>query len=181
MEEAMTMAAHDEKSNGSSQTADSRWQEILAAAQKPEFEPGVFIRLVLSEMAHACQELELAAGHSSLEFKIKPLMARINALRTLAETARSVHDFTTQADVLDLGGRKFKYVLDVIIEFVKSSAQAANCNALQRQNIVQSVFSKLGENEEEIRRNLKDAQFLIAHEEEMQHRREAAKKSTPQN
>lgn len=180
MEEAMTMAAHDEKSNGSSQ-ADSRWQEILAAAQKPEFEPGAFIRLVLSEMAHACRELELAAGHSSLEFKIKPLMARINALHTLAETARSVHDFTTQADVLDLGGRKFNYVLDEIIEFVKSSAQAADCNALQRQNILQSLFSKLVENEEKIRRNLKDAQFLIAHEEEMQHRREAAKKSNPRN
>jgi hypothetical protein len=152
----MSMVPSHEKPNGSSERrVDSRWPEIIAAAQKPEFRLAEFVRLILTEMSFACHELSLGTGHSSLEFKIKPLMAEINALRTLAETARYATESIAQADVVNLDGPKFLYVLDKLVGTFKQSALDAGCNNLISNTMTRLFADKMPEVMKEIHRDIK--------------------------
>jgi hypothetical protein len=78
-------------------------------------------RLILKEMSLAGRDLHAVSGHSSLEFKLKPLVAEVHALRTLAETVRYESELTVETDIVDLDGPKFKYVLSEITTVFKES------------------------------------------------------------
>lgn len=134
----------------------SYYPQILAAAENPDFRSKDFLRLVLMQMCVVCREVGEALEHSSLEFKIKPLMAQIQALRTLAETARDMSEFSIQNDALDLDGPKFTYVLGRIMAIFKESARESNCGPLYCQTIMALFARKIGEAEEDIRKNVKN-------------------------
>ena len=68
----------------------SYYPQILAAAEDPDFRAKDFPRLVLMQICIACLELREAAEHTSLAFKVGPLVAQIRTLRDLAATARLV-------------------------------------------------------------------------------------------
>jgi hypothetical protein len=136
--------------------AESYWTQILAAAQNPDFRPKDLVLPILMQMYVVCRALGEAGEHSSREFKIKSLVAQIRALRTLAETARDMSELSIQNDALDLDGPKFKYVLGRIIDVFAESAQESNCGPLYCQTIMALFAKKIGEAEEDIRKNVKN-------------------------
>jgi hypothetical protein len=93
----------------------SYYPQILAAAEDPDFRSKDFLRLVLMQMCIVCLELGEAREHSSLAFKVGPLVAQIRALRDLAATARLVTELTVQEDVVNLDGAKFSYLFGRLI------------------------------------------------------------------
>jgi hypothetical protein len=134
----------------------SYYPQILAAAENPDFRSKDFLRLVLMQMCVVCLELGEVAKHSSLAFKVGPLVAQIRTLRDLAATARLVSEFSIQNDALDLDGPKFTYVLGRIMAIFAESAQESNCGPLYCQTIMALFAKKIGEAEEDIRKNVKN-------------------------
>src|SRR5690349_14489516 len=94
----------------------SYYPQILAAAEDPDFRAKDFPRLVLMQICIACLELREAAEHTSLAFKVGPLVAQIRTLRDLAATARLVAEMRVQEDVVNLDGAKFAYVFGRLIQ-----------------------------------------------------------------
>jgi hypothetical protein len=137
--------------------SDSLWDDILAAASNPDFQQAEFVRLVLMEMSSACRELSFATGHSSREFKIKPLTAEIHALRTLAKTAHDLTEVVAQADVVNLDGPKFLYVLNKLIGAFKESMIQAGCAALESDTVIRLLADNLPELMAKIRRDIENA------------------------
>jgi hypothetical protein len=134
--------------------AESNWPEILAAVSNRSFERAEFVRLILMEMSLVCQELQVTSAHSSLVFKLKPLLAEMHALRTLAETARYATELATEDDVVNLDGPKFMYVIGQLCDLVKESAQKAGCGPLVVDTVARGFRYGLAEREDEIRRNI---------------------------
>jgi hypothetical protein len=156
----------------------SHWPEIIAAAQDPEFKPADFIRLILSEMSFVSRELRLTSEHSSLEFKIKPLQAEIQALRSMAETARSIPDLIAESDVVNLYGPKFDYVIGKFLNVVQTSIREVFQEGLQTthvMNLVRSGWKKLLE--ENFPRDLNDPQVLMEYQEQERRKHEERKKN----
>ncbi|MBZ5689100.1 MAG: hypothetical protein LAP86_29180 [Acidobacteriia bacterium] len=138
----------------------SYYSQILAAAENPDFRSIDFVRLVLIQMCIVCLELGEAAEHSSLAFKVGPLVAQIRALRDLAATARLVTEFTIQEDVVNLDGAKFSYVLGRLIQVFRESVTEAGCTPHLWNSICRLMADNLGKAEPEIRRDIKRAHKL---------------------
>jgi hypothetical protein len=134
---------------------DSHWPEILAAVKDRSVQPAEFVRLILMEMSLVCHELQTVSGHSSLEFKLKPLLAELHALRTLAETARHMTELAVQTDTVDLDGPKFAYVLGELLEIFKQSILDAGCSEHVCLSILKFNRDNMAERESEIRRKMK--------------------------
>ena len=149
-----TVATQGTSDGAASGRAESHWPEILAAVGNRSFEPAEFVRLILMEMSLVCHELQVTSAHSSLAFKLKPLLAEIHALRTLAETARYATELATEADVVNLDGPKFMYVIGQLCELVRESAQKAGCGPLVIDTIWRISAKVSAEREEEIRQNI---------------------------
>ena len=132
-----------ETTEGSSR--GSRWQRVLAAAQDPETRPADLLRQITMEMSLVCDELRKTAEHPSLAFKIKPLMAQLQALRKLAETVCSLNELQVQTDTLDLDGPKFRYVMGAFIEIFKQSAREAGCNEFLLHGTLMFFVNNLGQ------------------------------------
>jgi len=144
-------------SNGATSTpADSHWPEILAAAQDRNVRPTEFLRLILIEMSVVCGELRAVSEHSSLEFKLKPLLAQVHALRTLAETTRYATELAVQTDIVNLDGPKFFYVAKAWLEVFRESVLAAGCSDHIWQSILRFFRDKMGQQESEIRCKVKE-------------------------
>ena len=146
-----TQGTSDSAANG---RAESHWPEILAAVVNRSFERAEFVRLILMEMSLVCHELQVTSAHSSFAFKLKPLLAEIHALRTLAETARYATELATEADIVNLDGPKFEYVIGQLCQLVMESAQKADCGPLVIETIYANFRRGLGEREEKIRQNI---------------------------
>lgn len=129
--------------------------QIVEALLSPDFRPVEVFRLILLEMSLACQELRQAGEHSSLQFRLKPLLAQVQALRTLAQTVSCTNDFQVESDVLDLGGPKFRYVLNRIYDVFVKSISEANCDALTAQTIIRLTADNLGREAADIRQKVK--------------------------
>jgi len=134
--------------------AESNWPEILAAVGNRSFKRAEFVRLILMEMSLVCHELQVTSAHSSLVFKLKPLLAEMHALRTLAETARYATELATEDDVVNLDGPKFMYVISQLCDLVKESAQKAGCGHLVVDTVARGFRYGLAERQAEIRRNI---------------------------
>jgi len=147
-------AAIQGKSNGT--RAGSHWSEILAAVEDRSVQPAEFVRLILIEMSLACHELQTLSGHSSLEFKLKPLLAEIHALQTLAGTAGQLEEVAAQTDTVNLDGPKFYYVAAQLFEIFIKTADAAGCSQLTLDTIRRSLRNHLLPREPEIRRRIKE-------------------------
>jgi hypothetical protein len=138
----------------------SYYPQILAAAEDPGFRSKDLLRLVLLQMCTVCLELGEAAEHSSLAFKVGPLVAQIRALRDLAATARLVTEVTVQEDVVNLDGAKFAYVLDRLIEAFRESVLGAGCPDHLWKTICLLLADNLAKADPEIRKDLKQAHKL---------------------
>lgn len=138
----------------------SYYPQILATAENPDFRSKDFLRLVMMQMCIVCLELGEAAEHSSLAFKVGPLVAQIRALRDLATTARLVSEFTVQEDVVNLDGAKFAYVLGRLIEVFRESVADAGCTPHLWNSICRLMGDNLARAESEIRKDLKKAHKL---------------------
>jgi len=148
------VAAIQGRSNGT--RAGSHWSEILAAVEDRSVQPPEFVRLILMEMSLACHELQTLSGHSSLEFKLKPLLAEIHALQTLAGTAGQLEEVAAQTDTVNLDGPKFYYVATELFEIFIKTADAAGCSQLTLDTIRRSLRNHLLPREPEIRRRIKE-------------------------
>jgi hypothetical protein len=150
------VAAIQGRSNGPTSTrADSHWPEILAAVEDRSVRPAEFVRLILMEMSLVCHELQTLSGHSSLEFKLKPLLAEVHALRTLAETTRYATELAVQTDTVNLDGPKFSYLLRAMLDVLKESVLKAGYDANAWNSILRVFRDKIVQREPEIRRNMK--------------------------
>jgi hypothetical protein len=138
----------------------SYYPQILAAAEDPDFRSKDFLRLVLMQMCIVCLELGEAAEHSSLAFKVGPLVAQIRALRDLAATARLVAEMTVQEDVVNLDGAKFAYLLGRLIEAFRESVLGADCPPHMWKTICLLFADNLAKAEPEIRLDIKKAHIL---------------------
>jgi hypothetical protein len=149
------VAAIPGRSNGPTSTrANSHWPEILAAVEDRSVRPAELVRLILMEMSVVCHELRAVSEHSSLEFKLKPLLAELHALRTLAETTRHLTEVAVQTDTVNLDGPKFTYVLSALIDMFKKAADVAECPPLLWETISRSLRFSIAQRELEIRRNI---------------------------
>jgi hypothetical protein len=172
------MEALQESKNGNVTGREgSHWSEICAAAENPEFKPSDFVRLIVSEMALVYRELQSTAGHPSLEFKIKPLLAEIQALRAMAETARGFPELLTESDNVNLDGPKFEYICSTLMEATQAIVRELFKGHLAVDTFAWSLREKLIALEEDWRRNLDNPQLLMAHKEEMRRKREESKKN----
>lgn len=141
-------------SNGTTGTrADSHWPEILAAVQDRKVPPAEFVRLILMEMSLVCHELQTLSGHSSLEFKLKPLLAEVHALRTLAETTRCAIQLV-QTDPGNLRERQINYLFSAMLDMFEKTTLAARCPTLSWDTIRKSLLATIAQRESEIRRQL---------------------------
>ena len=104
------------------------------------------------QMCMVCLGLGEAAEHSSLAFKVGPLVAQIRALRDLAAIARLVSEFTVKEDVVNLDGAKFSYVLGRLIEAFRESVLEAGCTPHLWTSICRLMADNLAKAEPEIRR-----------------------------
>jgi hypothetical protein len=112
---------------------------------------------------HPCGSLiarREAAEHSSLAFKVGPLVAEIRAFRDLAATARSVTEMTVQEDELDPDGAKFAYLLGRLFEAFRESVIEAECTPHLWNTICRLTGDNLAKAEPEIRRDIKKAHKL---------------------
>ncbi len=138
----------------------SYYPQILAAAENRDFRSKDFLRLVLMQMCMVCLGLREATEHSSLAFKVGPLVAQIRALRDLAAIARLVSEFTVQQDMVNLDGAKFSYILGRLIEVFRESVLEAGCTPHLWSSICRLMADNLGKAEPEIRRDIKKAHKL---------------------
>jgi hypothetical protein len=145
------VAAIQGRSNGT--RAGSHWSEILAAVEDRNVRPAELVRLILMEMSLVCHELQTLSGHSSLEFKLKPLLAELHALRTLAETTRYMTELAVQTDNLD--EPKFQYFLSALLEIFKDSVRASDCGQLIEETIFKFLRRNMERREPEIRLEIK--------------------------
>lgn len=143
-------------SDGAGTRTDSHWPEILASAQDRDVRPTEFLRLILIEMSAVCGELRAVSEHSSLEFKLKPLLAQVHALRTLAETTRHATELAVQTDVVNLDGPKFFYVAKVWLEVFKESVLASGCSDHVWGSVLRFFRDNMTKQEPEIRRKMKE-------------------------
>lgn len=142
-------------SNGTTGTrADSHWPEILAAVQDRKVPPAEFVRLILMEMSLVCHELQTLSGHSSLEFKLKPLLAEVHALRTLAETTRYAIELAVKTDTVNTDGPKFQYLMGEVIAVFKESARQAGCDNFRWGTIYRFLRDNIDRQAPEIRRKM---------------------------
>lgn len=171
------MAATSETDNVSVREG-SHWPEIIAAAQDPQFLPEDFTRLILSEMALVSRELGSTSEHSSLQFKIKPLLAEIQALRSMAQTAHDIPDLMAESDVVNLGGPKFDYIVVKFFDVVETAVKDAFPDNLLSTQVIRTVgeqFSKLCD--QDFPRALNDPQVLMEYREEKRRKMEERKKN----
>jgi len=99
------------------------------------------------------QGREPVSGHSSLEFKLKPLLAELHALRTLAETTRYATELALQTDNLD--ELKFQYFLSALLDIFEDSVRVSNCGQLIEETIFKFVHRSIERREPEIRLKIK--------------------------
>jgi hypothetical protein len=72
----------------------------------------------------------------------------------LAETARYATGLATEADVVNLDGPKFEYVLRQMYDLVRECAQKADCAPLAIDTICTAFRHGLEDRQEEIRTNM---------------------------
>jgi hypothetical protein len=145
------VAAIQGRSNGT--RAGSHWSEILAAVEDRSVQPAEFVRLILMEMSLVCHELQTLSGHSSLEFKLKLLLAEVHALRTLAETTRHMTELAVRTDNLD--ELKFQYILSALFKIFEDSVRKSNCSQLIDETIFKFLHRSMERREPEIRLEIK--------------------------
>jgi hypothetical protein len=148
------VAAIRGRSNGT--RAGSHWPEILVAVEDRNVRPAELVRLILMEMSLVCHELQTLSGHSSLEFKLKPLLAEVHALRTLAETTRHMTELAVQTDAADPDGPKVLYLLDTLSEIFKQSILDAGYTEHDCISIYKFFRASFALQESEIRRKMKE-------------------------
>jgi hypothetical protein len=140
--------------------ADSHWPEILAAVQDRNVPPAELVRLILMEMSLVCHELQTLSGHSSLEFKLKPLLAEVHALRTLVETTRHLTEVAVQTDTVNTDGPKFRYLMSEVIAVLKESASQAGCTDFLWGSIYRFFRENIDREAPEIRRKMEKVTAL---------------------
>jgi hypothetical protein len=151
------VAAIRETPNGrSSMRADSHWPQILTAVEDRNVRPADLVRLILKEMSLACRELHAVSGHSSLEFKLKPLVAEVHALRTLADTVRYETELAVETDIVNLDGPKFRYVLSELMTAFKDSIREAGYDVEASNRILRAFRDNVSVREPDIRRKIKN-------------------------
>lgn len=101
-------------------------------------------------------DLQRTAEHPALAFQIKPLESRLESLRTLAESVRSLSDFQVETDALNVDGPKFAYVMGAFIEIFKSSAREAGCSEFLLHSTLMIFADNLAKAEPEIRKTLRN-------------------------
>jgi hypothetical protein len=133
--------------------AESHWPEILRAISNESFDVAEFIRLILIEMSLACHEIQIAPMNPSLAPKVKQLVAEIHALRTLGEMARYASRLP-EADIVNLDGPKFEYILTQLLSLVMQSIEKAGGAPLLIDTIRTNFLHGIAEMQEEIRNNI---------------------------
>jgi len=142
--------------NGPTATrADSHWPEILAAVEDRSVPPAEVVRLILMEMSLVCHELRTVSGHSSLEFKLKPLLAEVHALRILAQTTRRTSELAVQTAPVNLDGAAY-YLVGAVTDVFKESALQAGCSDHVWRSILTFFRDNIGRRQEEIWRKMEE-------------------------
>jgi len=108
------------------------------------------------EMSVVCHELRAVSEHSSLGFKLKPLIAQVHSLRTLAETTRYASELAVQADIVNLDGPKFEGVLKVFLDIFRECVYAAGCDDHLCSTIIRQFRDKIPQLDSELRRKMKE-------------------------
>lgn len=134
--------------------ANSHWPEILAAVEDRSVRPAELVRLILMEMSLVCHELQTLSGHSSLEFKLKPLLAEVHALRTLAETTRYAIGLAVQTDTVNLQERQTYYLVEALVGVFEESALQAGCSAFLWDSTLRAFRDIIRHRQEDIVRGM---------------------------
>jgi hypothetical protein len=162
----MDAGPQNENGNGNGVTPEgSHLSELFAAAQNPEVKPVDLVRLILGEMSLAYRELRFTTEHSSLEFKIKPLLAQIQALRAMAETACSVPALIVESDIVNLDGPKFGYIIGKFMDAAQAALRETCKDNPPIGTFAQLLADKMAALEEDCRRNLNNPRVLMEYEE----------------
>ena len=172
------MFTHSEHANTKDPIREgSRWSEIIAALQDPEFKSADLVRLLLSEMSLVYRELQLTREHPSLAFRIKPLLAEIEALRSMVEIARSVPTLIAESDIVNLEGPKFGYIMGKLMEAIQASVREVFGDDLHTANVMRILIEKMEEMEKDLDRNLNNPQVLMEYAEQARRKREERRRN----